>query len=341
MKVIVPCAGKSTRFLGMRPKWMLNHPDGDLMVKKAVEGLGVEPKDIIITILKEHEEKYDIARGLKENMGEEITIIILDEQTKCAAETVYLTLKKTGITESFLVRDSDNIFIIPQIEEDFNYVCYSDLHEYSDIDPGNKSYIKMNEQNIITDIAEKKVIAESFNVGGFFFKDPQDFFLSFEELNIKNGAEEGKELYVSHIIEDLIINRGKVFFGKKVSSYFDWGTFSQWSKYCRNFKTYFLDIDGILLKNSAQFFKPRWEDAQPIEENLKTIKELSGDKNTQLFFITSRPEKYRQLTENKLLDIWNSSKIRKLRKMHNKKIFPIICQNCNEYSTEYINPRFE
>ena len=55
MKIIVPCEGKSKRFPEMRPKWMLNHPDGDLMVTKAIKGLNAKPEDIIITILKEHE----------------------------------------------------------------------------------------------------------------------------------------------------------------------------------------------------------------------------------------------------------------------------------------------
>lgn len=39
--------------------------------------------------------------------------------------------------------------------------------------------------------------------------------------------------------------------------------------------------------------------------------------------------------------IWNSPNAKQFRQMHNKKIFPKVCQNCNEYSTEYVSPRFE
>ncbi len=156
MKVIVPCAGKSSRFPNMRPKWMLTHPDGNLMVKKAVEELNVSPIDIVITILKEHEQNYDIAKGLKDNLGEEIKIIILDEPTKSQAETIYQTLKKAEIREPFLIKDSDNVFTLNPVEEDFNYVSYSDLQYHGEINPSNKSYIKLNEQNIIIDIVEKK-----------------------------------------------------------------------------------------------------------------------------------------------------------------------------------------
>lgn len=300
MKVIVPCGGKSSRFPDMRPKWMLTHPDGDLMVKKAIEQINVEPEDIIITILREHEEKYDIIRGLKENIGEKINIVVLDEQTKNQPETVYLTLKKTGINEGFLIKDSDNTSAIPSWREDKNYVCYSDIQEYEDINPGNKSYIKLNDQNIIIDIVEKKVISRFFNVGGYFFTDPQKFMATFEKLNKKNN---GSELYISHIIEDMILNQGELFFGKKINSYIDFGTPEQWNKYIRQFKTYFFDVDGVLFENGAQYFKPRWEDTKPLNENLEVIKKLSENDKIQLFFITSRPEKYRAMLEKKLKNL--------------------------------------
>jgi len=301
MKIIIPCAGRSARFPGVRPKWMLTHPDGSLMVKKAIDEIDIEPKDIIITILKKHEEEYQVKRGLRENIGEDIQIVVLDEQTKSQPETVYLTLKQLGLKESFLVKDSDNTFAIPKVEEDYSYVCISDIQDYKDINPGNKSYVELNNQNIITNIVEKKVVSRFFNVGGYFFHNPEDFLISFERLNRTNGN--GSELYISHIIQDLILNHKKVFFGKKIKSYTDWGTWAQWSKYRRKFKTYFVDIDGILFKNAAQFFYPRWNDSEPIKENIKIIKKLSENKYVQLFYITARPEKYREFTEQKLKEL--------------------------------------
>lgn len=297
MKIIVPCAGKSSRFSNMRPKWMLTHPEGDLMVKKAIDGLNVKPKDVIITILREHEEKYKIIRGLKENISNDLKIVVLDEQTKSQPETIYVTLKKIGLKESFLVKDSDNMFSLPHINEDFNYICYSDLQAHEDVNPRNYSYIKLNDQNIIIDIAEKRVISRFFSVGGYFFKDPKDFESSFEKLGKKNLKS---ELYISHIIQDLIVNNGKVFFGKKIEGYTDWGTFDQWSKYTQKFKTYFIDLDGVLFKSAAQYFSPRWEGTEPIKSNLEAIKKLSKNEHVQLFFTTSRPESYRKLTETQL-----------------------------------------
>lgn len=300
MKVIVPCAGKSSRFPNMRPKYMLNHPDGNLMVKKAIEGLkDISTKDIIITILREHEEKYDIARGLRENIGNDITIVILDEPTKSQSETIYLTLKKANVNESFLVKDSDNMFSV-SVPSHFNYICYSNLQEYSDINPANKSYIIMNDQGIIVEMVEKKIVSQSFNVGGYFFVSPEKFIETYEKLSKLNNPT---ELYLSHIIEDMIVNGKEVFFGKKVTDYFDWGTLDDWQKYRQKFKTYFFDIDGIFFRNAGQYHKPRWEDTVINEKNVQKLKELSNNPYVQIFFITSRPEFYRTMLENKFSEL--------------------------------------
>ncbi len=299
MKVIVPCAGRSSRFPGMRPKWMLTHPDGNLMVKKAIEGLkNIKTKDIIITILKEHEEQYKIIRGLKENIGEDITIIILDKPTSSQSETVYLTLKKANVRESFFVKDSDNTFEVDNLDEDFNYICYSNLEDYEEINASNKSYLEMNKENIILKMVEKKIISTSFNVGGYFFRDVNKFMQYFKKLSVL--SKNGKELYLSYIVQDMIVNGKEIFLGKKVKGYHDWGTFKDWHKYKKKFKVYIFDLDGVFFKNSAQYHEPRWDNIKIIGKNMIELKKISDNPYFQIYFLTARPEKYRPLVEKKL-----------------------------------------
>ena len=65
--LIIPCAGKSSRFPNMKPKWMLTHPDGKLMIEKSIEQLPLEVFDrIVITIVKEHCETYEADVILKQ-----------------------------------------------------------------------------------------------------------------------------------------------------------------------------------------------------------------------------------------------------------------------------------
>ena len=37
--LLIPAAGKSSRFPNMRPKWMLTHPNGNMMFVESISGL--------------------------------------------------------------------------------------------------------------------------------------------------------------------------------------------------------------------------------------------------------------------------------------------------------------
>ena len=45
--LILPAAGKSSRFPGMRPKWLLTHPNGNLMIVEAIKGINFTNIDSI------------------------------------------------------------------------------------------------------------------------------------------------------------------------------------------------------------------------------------------------------------------------------------------------------
>jgi len=34
--LIIPCSGKSSRFPSIRPKWLFTHPNGELMIERAI-----------------------------------------------------------------------------------------------------------------------------------------------------------------------------------------------------------------------------------------------------------------------------------------------------------------
>ena len=63
--LIVPMAGRSTRFPKLRPKWMLSHPmTNRLMVTEAISGLNLDFFDNIYFIcLQQHEDKYSFMKG--------------------------------------------------------------------------------------------------------------------------------------------------------------------------------------------------------------------------------------------------------------------------------------
>jgi 2-C-methyl-D-erythritol 4-phosphate cytidylyltransferase len=65
--LILPVAGRSSRFPGMRPKWLLTMPDGKLMLEKAVECLEMNDFDrILVVCLKEHLDTYLTKKSLED-----------------------------------------------------------------------------------------------------------------------------------------------------------------------------------------------------------------------------------------------------------------------------------
>ena len=58
--LIITAAGLSTRFEGLKPKWMLTHPKGDWMLVEALRGINFDEVDkVCFGFLKEHADEYN------------------------------------------------------------------------------------------------------------------------------------------------------------------------------------------------------------------------------------------------------------------------------------------
>jgi len=298
--LIIPAAGKSSRFPNMKPKWMLTHPNGDMMIVESISGLNLSEFDFIyVTTTKEILNKYEGAReGIKQNFLDRykrnICVVELDNSTRSQSETVYQTIIKANISGSILVKDSDGFFSSEEFNE--NCVCYCDasLNDVSKIQ--NKSFLTFDEQKLILNIVEKQIISKTFSVGGYFFKDCASFMRTYEELS---KFEEVSEVYISNIINKLILENEK-FYAKKTSNFSDWGTIEDWEKYKENFKTIFIDIDGVLFKNASRYFFPKWGQSEPLEKNIDLLKKILYKKKYQIILTTARNETAKEETIKQL-----------------------------------------
>jgi len=308
--LIIPCAGKSSRFPNMKPKWMLTHPNGKLMVQEALSGLDLSSFDrIIITIVKEHSEKYEAKLILSQifdlSKKSKFEVLELDHFTSSQSHTVYETLKKKKIIGNFVVKDSDN-FVHVSKSESPNFVVGLDINKF----PGevfrlkSKSFITKNDQNIITNIVEKKIVSENICLGVYGFDDPKKFMKAFEILSKKNSEN---EIYLSHIISYLIGTEEVIYSYTETNDFEDWGTMEDWRNTQIKHSTYFVDIDGILLENRGKFGKKNWSNTMnPIKENIECIKKLY-EKGAQIVLTTCRSKKeiapVKEMLENEGIQI--------------------------------------
>ena len=96
MEIIMPCAGLSTRFPDMRPKYLLTDYSGEMMITKAAKNF-IGKHKITVIILKQHDEKYNARQKVSEAFDGKVRIIILDEETSGPAHTAYLGIEKADI----------------------------------------------------------------------------------------------------------------------------------------------------------------------------------------------------------------------------------------------------
>ena len=302
--LLIPCGGKSSRFPGMKPKYLLTHPDGKIMIEKAICGINQDIFDrIIITIIKEHNEQYNSELILKQifNNNKKIEICILDDFTKSASETVFLTIKKMNITGSLVIKDCDNLVEINISKDIQNGIIGYDLHKHPNISniPG-KSFLTINQNNTIKDIMEKQIVSNIICLGVYCFKNVDDFIIAYNQLNQRNSTG---EMFISHIISYLLSNKKYIFQYIEALNYEDYGTLNEWKNLQKNFRTYFCDVDGVILKNCGKYGKTNWNNSKTIlEENVNEIIKLQ-ENGAQIVITTSRTEEYRKDLEKILQDI--------------------------------------
>ncbi len=288
MKLLLPVAGRSSRFPGMRPKWLLTLPNGQLMIERSLSGIDLTRiSEVVLIMLKEHS-KYISNENIIESLNKitagviPITLHTLDQSTPSQPATVASYLSSKDDDFPFFIKDCDNYFEFKP--ENQNSVAFVPLSAMKLVAAGSKSYISINRFDEIELIAEKSVISDKFCCGGYGFKSSKSFLEVYKSL----GGDSNNDLYVSHIIQKNILD-GKTFFAYEASNYEDYGTASEYYEYIRKVRSIFCDFDGVLVINSSKFATPPWQ-YQPNEDNLNFISDyLNNSKNSKLIITTSRP----------------------------------------------------
>jgi hypothetical protein len=335
MNIILPVAGKSSRFPNVRPKWLLTNPNGNFMIVDSILGMELTTiESLNLIYLKEHEEKFNFKKGLLENLKKYnldslVNFIELENETQHQVETIELGLKAINKDISFIIKDCDNSFKVNVTSLDNNFVSYCNLSNLKGSDVASKSYLQLDNMGIIANIVEKKVISDKFCCGGYYFKSSNEF-LEYSNIDSSNN-------FVSDVVFNMILN-GKTFVGMECSDYEDWGTIIEWQKYKNTFKTLFVDIDGTIVKNSSSYLTPYIGETNELTDNVNYLKELVSSGRVEIILTTSRPEEYRDITKKQLFELGLGYKELIMGLQHSKRIIINDFSNTNPYkSCEAIN----
>jgi hypothetical protein len=292
--VILPIAGRSSRFPGLRPKWMLTAPTGELMLEKSLASVSDwRSHRVVIGALAEHLDGLGGRGALNKALGDAVEIVTFDDQTAGPAETVAEILVRADVQGPIFIKDCDSWFV-PHEDVFSDCVCYADLRQTGEIrNIAAKSFLHLNENGLLLGIVEKNVSSNYISVGGYGFHDAHVFTDAYRRLI---AAGHDGEPFVSHVILDAIRD-GNVFHGINSSGYVDVGTLEAWNRFRENLGLYLVDLDGVVLKNAGQYMPPLWDDPdQALPGNVEALKTLIA-RGAQIIFVTARPERYREKTE--------------------------------------------
>ena len=287
MEIIMPCAGRSTRFPDMRPKYLLTDYSGELMIKKAAKNY-IGKHKITIIILREHDYHHRAYQKINEAFDGKVRIITLDKETDGPAHTAYMGIKKADIDPDspILIKDCDGFYDTDLVEGNAIYV--SKLSDNPNIrNASAKSYTLSNEQRIINTVVEKQIVSNHFCVGGYQFARAGDFCDTFDEL-VYSG-----ELFVSNIIDKMIAD-GKIFVEADIRNFIDVGTAQDWFEY-NDKPTYFCDIDGTIIKTVQDYY----DDYTPLQGNIDAIRK-EMNRGSKIIFCTARGKEFHFITRTML-----------------------------------------
>lgn len=324
MVTIFPCAGQSSRFPGTRPKYLLTDYSGKIMVERAA--LGIQGPKVFV-VLQEHVEQYDSENILIDTFGDiGSQIIILEKPTNGPAETVYQALQQLDFQGPFLIRDCDSFFSFDT--QSGNVVYTSKLSNNLDLKGVSQlSYVICNDQNIVSNIVEKRVASDDFCVGGYQFENKESYMKAYEAIKSSGG-----ELFISNII-GYMITQGEVFMNKEVQDYVNVGVLEAWQKF-NDRPTIFCDIDGVVVYNQASVGKNSYNRSipVPIKENIEQLHRLMNN-GSQIIFVTARSKEFHKVTRKMLDDIGFSDCDLIMGLHHSKRILINDFAESNQYPT--------
>ena len=205
MNVLIPMAGEGSRFATAgytfpKPLIEINQKP---MIQVVIENLGIDA-NFIFLVRKEHDKKYNISSLLK-TLKPNCKIILVDSLTEGAACTTLLAKKFINNDQSLIISNSDQF-----IEWDSSKTLYEfkskkidgGILVFNSIHP-KWSYVKSNNDNEVTEVAEKKVISNKATVGIYYWNKGSDY-VKFAEQMIKKNIRVNNEFYVCPVFNEAV-----------------------------------------------------------------------------------------------------------------------------------------
>ena len=213
--ILIPMAGLGSRFADAgytKPKPLID-VNGVPMIKAVVDSLGIDGHYIFI-VQKEHSVQYHLLDVL-DSIAPGCSIVELDGPTDGAARTALTASHLIDNDRPLIIANSDQIVnwqsqVFSNLVSSWNVVALFEAN-----DP-KWSFAKI-ENNLITEVAEKKVISNNASVGIYGWAKGSDY-VKYAKLMIARNIRTNNEFYIAPVYNGAIADGQKVhpFFVEKM-----------------------------------------------------------------------------------------------------------------------------
>ena len=225
--ILIPMAGRGSRFeeQGYTDKKPFIDVNGKPMIHRVIENLGMEfDKEymFIMICLQEDFDKYDFTEFEKVIGHNSYDVVILDDVTEGAAQTV-LTAKDLINDDTPLMTMNSDQLVDWDIERLFE-MC----EQFDGVIPcfygeGNAwSYARTLDNGYVQEVAEKKQISKYATAGYYYWKKGSDF-VKYAEQMIEDNSRTNGEFYVAPVYNWAIRDGKKIGIGM-VDEIYELGT---------------------------------------------------------------------------------------------------------------------
>jgi HAD superfamily hydrolase (TIGR01509 family) len=236
LNILIPMAGAGSRFeqAGYTFPKPLIEVRKKPMIQVVVENLNIKANYIYV-VQKSHREKYNLD-ALLSLITPGCKIVETEGMTEGAACTALLAKEHINTDAPLFFANSDQF-----VEWDSNEFLYK-MNE-TDADGGivtfeathpKWSFAKVNEQGLVTEVAEKKPISNIATVGYYYWKHGRDF-VKYAEQMINKNVRVNNEFYVCPVFNEAI-GDNKQIRTFNVSGMWGLGTPEDLNYYLENYK---------------------------------------------------------------------------------------------------------
>lgn len=303
MIVVIPLGGIGQRFKDhgyTRPKALIKI-FGKPILYYLLDGLNLDNVDFVYIPYNREYSDYNFESVLKNDYPHvRFEFFKLENQTRGAAETIYLSLNQLNTENDtpVLCLDGDNFYDCDVITQWGGENCVFTMHDTTS--KPIYSYVECNDSSNICDVKEKVKISDHACTGAYGFKSMSELKKFALEI-IRDDERQHSEFYMSGVIKRML-DDGMVFKNKSVdkSKFNCLGTPLQVKQFYNNFplvssiqstnriqnKRVCFDLDNTLV--TYPLVKGDYTTVKPIERNIRFLRYLKKLGNTIIIYTARR-----------------------------------------------------